>query len=297
VLAYHANGRGGGGALTGGTGTVVQTYLTDEFGVPTVVQGGVGMSQPFLFTGEPYDDETNLLHLRARFYDPGMGRFLTRDPVSGALAAPPTLNRFVYAGNNPASLADPSGFSGWFPRPPSPVEEWLNNKVCTDPLSSLFCFLFGVRPQPGPGGTLSLGLDPLGNKPMEFGGDDAVSGGGAAAQRRWSSRRVREAAQDLEAGATQAYVRTREEAEELLLGVYHGHGYRNTTGLPGEFIDSQFGSKAGTYQWHDIVSPEGILDKHASQNPHSTMRHLEVWTNEGSIVRIFWGDTLTHMGP
>jgi RHS repeat-associated protein len=172
VLAYHANGRGGVVGLTDATRAVVQTYITDEYGVPTVQQGTVGTAQPFLFTGEPYDDETNLLHLRARFYDPGTGRFLTRDPFFGGLAAPPTLNRFVYAGNNPASLADPSGFSGWFPRPPSPFEEWLDNKVCTDPLSSLFCFLFGVRPQPGPGGTLGMGLDPLGNKPMEFGGDD-----------------------------------------------------------------------------------------------------------------------------
>ena len=109
LLVYHANGRGSIVSLTDGSGTVTQTYLTDEFGVPTVIDGTVGFSQPFLFTGEPYDDETNLLYLRARYYHPELGRFISRDDFAGRSRDPLSLNRFIYTGNNPTSWADPSG--------------------------------------------------------------------------------------------------------------------------------------------------------------------------------------------
>jgi RHS repeat-associated protein len=77
-----------------------------------VLQGSIGTSQPFLFTGEPYDDETNLLYLRSRYDDPAIGRFLQRDRMGGLLAAPLSLNRYIYVSNNPASLTDPSGYTG-----------------------------------------------------------------------------------------------------------------------------------------------------------------------------------------
>jgi len=96
TVAYHANGHGGIVGLTNASKLVVQTYLTDEFGVTTVQQGDVGLSQPFLFTGEPYDDETNLLFLRAKFNHPEMGRFLSRDRADirgchGSHACPASL--------------------------------------------------------------------------------------------------------------------------------------------------------------------------------------------------------------
>ncbi len=37
----------------------------------------------FLFTGEQRDCETGLYYLRARYYDPAIGRFLTQDPLTG----------------------------------------------------------------------------------------------------------------------------------------------------------------------------------------------------------------------
>jgi len=53
-----------------------------------------------------------LLYLRARWYDPATGRFLTRDPFPGLAALPQTQHPYVYVGNNPVNLVDPSGRYG-----------------------------------------------------------------------------------------------------------------------------------------------------------------------------------------
>jgi RHS repeat-associated protein len=107
IAAYHTDGLGSVRAITDGTGSVVQTYQTDEFGIPTLSQGTSG--QPFGYTGEQRDPESGLLYLRARSYDPTTGRFQQRDPTAGDAAASQSLNRFIYVGNNPARMTDPSG--------------------------------------------------------------------------------------------------------------------------------------------------------------------------------------------
>ena len=55
----------------------------------------------FAFQGEQRD-QTGLYYLRARYYDPGTGRFLTRDPIG--LAGGQT-NLCAYVGNNPVHLS------------------------------------------------------------------------------------------------------------------------------------------------------------------------------------------------
>jgi outer membrane protein assembly factor BamB len=54
----------------------------------------------------------DLLYLRARWYDPATGRFLTRDPFPGLASLPQTQHAYVYVGNNPVNLTDPSGRYG-----------------------------------------------------------------------------------------------------------------------------------------------------------------------------------------
>ena len=60
------------------------------------------------YTGE-WTDPTNLVYLRARYYDPATGRFLSKDPVRGLLALPQTINPYLYVVNNPVNLTDPAG--------------------------------------------------------------------------------------------------------------------------------------------------------------------------------------------
>lgn len=68
--------------------------------------------QPFKFTGEMDDQEytdTDYIYLRARYYDPIIGRFISRDSYAGSIATPLSLNRHTYVENNPVNLVDPSG--------------------------------------------------------------------------------------------------------------------------------------------------------------------------------------------
>ena len=55
---------------------------------------------PFGYCGEYFDDETGLIYLRNRYYDPSIGRFITEDPIRDG------ENWYVYAGNNPVSFVD-----------------------------------------------------------------------------------------------------------------------------------------------------------------------------------------------
>ena len=62
-----------------------------------------------LFAGESRDPVTGLDFLRARYYDAATGRFVSADPFPGLLDLPVSLNKYVYAGQDPVNNTDPSG--------------------------------------------------------------------------------------------------------------------------------------------------------------------------------------------
>ena len=97
-----------------------------------------------LFTGEQFDAKARLsqglYYLRARYYDPSIGRFLSRDDIPGTAINPQTQNRYPYVLNNPANLLDPSGLCVFGLPCPDPVEDaiecTLNRVDCLrDPLA------------------------------------------------------------------------------------------------------------------------------------------------------------------
>ena len=49
------------------------------------------------------------LLLRARYYDPVIGRFISPDSIVQSPGDPQTLNRYSYCRNNPQRYTDPSG--------------------------------------------------------------------------------------------------------------------------------------------------------------------------------------------
>ena len=57
------------------------------------------------YCGQYYDFETGNYYMRARYYNPHTGRFITEDPIKDG------LNWYAYCGNNPVNLVDPSGLS------------------------------------------------------------------------------------------------------------------------------------------------------------------------------------------
>ena len=67
-----------------------------------------GTTDTFGFAGEQLDT-TGLLHLRARQYNPGLGRFTTLDPVQPGAPGTTGYNLYTYSANNPTTFTDPSG--------------------------------------------------------------------------------------------------------------------------------------------------------------------------------------------
>lgn len=86
-------------------GAVVQRIDYDAFG-QRLADSNPGL-QPFGFAGGLTDADTGLVAFGARSYDPGLGRFTTRDPVGFAGG----LNHYAYVGGDPVNLIDPSGLS------------------------------------------------------------------------------------------------------------------------------------------------------------------------------------------
>ena len=59
----------------------------------------------------PLEHPSELWHLiRARYYEPSTGRFITQDPFKGNPNDPASLNLYVYCKNNPLKYTDPSGY-------------------------------------------------------------------------------------------------------------------------------------------------------------------------------------------
>jgi len=94
-------------ALTDASGNVTDTWAYDAFG-NQVSRTGTSVN-PFRYTGEYFDDAIGLQYNRARWYDASVGRFVSIDIIDGSLVNPVTLNKYVYAGSDPANNVDPDG--------------------------------------------------------------------------------------------------------------------------------------------------------------------------------------------
>ncbi len=63
----------------------------------------------FGYAGQQTDRLTGLQDLRARWYSPRLGRFLSRDPLLHGAPGSQGFNRYAYVANNPTNGTDPSG--------------------------------------------------------------------------------------------------------------------------------------------------------------------------------------------
>ncbi|MBL0387379.1 RHS repeat protein [Tumebacillus sp. ITR2] len=93
--------------LRDSSGNLLNHYSYDAWGLPTQSTGDV--KNPLQYSSEFWDNTAGLQFLRARWYDPAQGRFISEDSEHGALTNPQTLNRYVYALNNPLVASDSSG--------------------------------------------------------------------------------------------------------------------------------------------------------------------------------------------
>ena len=101
---YTKSYRGDVTAVT--TGDTKTEYFYDAFGNKQTDTDT--STNPFEYCGEYFDDETGLIYLRNRYYDPTIGRFITEDPARDG------ENWYVYAGNNPVNFVDADGLADRF---------------------------------------------------------------------------------------------------------------------------------------------------------------------------------------
>jgi RHS repeat-associated protein len=104
TIWYHHDQLGSVRLLTDSAGAPCATYTFDPYGNIAGTTPTEQVTNPFQFAGEYRDAESGLYYLRARYYDPGTGQFLSRDPLVATTREP-----YAYVGDNPLNLTDPSG--------------------------------------------------------------------------------------------------------------------------------------------------------------------------------------------
>lgn len=117
---YHIDVMGSVAAITDAAGSAVCSYAYDPFGAHADCGA---IPNRIRFAGREFDAESGLYYLRARYYDPAVGRFIGADPLdlagmilgaqdggeNGGRGSPQHLNAYSYAANNPLGVRDPMG--------------------------------------------------------------------------------------------------------------------------------------------------------------------------------------------
>ena len=102
-------------AVTDDSGRLLARYHYGPFGEQRVAEGEEGAAGTLGYCGTLgiREESGGLLDMRARLYDPALGRFLSPDPWPATLPEPVTLNRYLYALGDPISHVDPYGLFCW----------------------------------------------------------------------------------------------------------------------------------------------------------------------------------------
>jgi RHS repeat-associated protein len=92
------------------TGTLAKSRQYDAWGGFRNGTAPAAGEAKVAYTGHQYDPETGWVYAKARYYDSGLGVFLSRDSYEGEIEEAPSLHRFMYARDNPLSYWDPEGY-------------------------------------------------------------------------------------------------------------------------------------------------------------------------------------------
>ena len=74
--------------------------------------GPNSVTNPFQYEGGYFESSTGLVKFGTRYYNPQLGRWTQQDLVAGSLGNPDSLNRYLYAGDDPVNMTDPRGKQG-----------------------------------------------------------------------------------------------------------------------------------------------------------------------------------------
>ncbi|WP_407290129.1 RHS repeat domain-containing protein [Xanthomonas campestris] len=107
IKFQHTDALGSPIAVTDTAGQVVERTDYQPYGSPIgKTVDGIG------YTGHAMDGLTGLTYMQQRYYDQGLGRFLSVDPVAADSVLASNFNRYWYANNNPYRFTDPDGRDG-----------------------------------------------------------------------------------------------------------------------------------------------------------------------------------------
>jgi RHS repeat-associated protein len=103
--SYLYDGKGNVTAILDDSQNVVSSYRYDVFG--NIIEK-LRLDQPFKFSTKRHDESTGLSYYGYRFYNPAIGRWITRDPLGEAGG----INLYGFVGNNPINRVDLLGLWG-----------------------------------------------------------------------------------------------------------------------------------------------------------------------------------------
>ncbi|MCA9192049.1 MAG: putative Ig domain-containing protein [Planctomycetales bacterium] len=101
------DGLGSARVVADANSTILNRYVYDAFG--RILHQDGSATNNYLFAGQQRDFSLGLDYLRARYYDPTLGRFISTDPLRGLFANSNALPAYTYVGNNPVNRIDPTG--------------------------------------------------------------------------------------------------------------------------------------------------------------------------------------------
>jgi RHS repeat-associated protein len=106
-LYFMADGHGSTRLLTDSSGAVQNAFAYDGYG--SLVASNAVPQTVYLYSGERFDADLRQYYLRARYYNPTVGRFGAMDQIDGTPNDPLSLHKYAYCQNNPVNGIDPSG--------------------------------------------------------------------------------------------------------------------------------------------------------------------------------------------
>ena len=101
---YHQDEQLNTALITNRNGEIKNQYQYDAFG--NGLEAVEELPNRIRYTGQQYDQQTEQYYLRARYYNPIVGRFMQEDVYQGD-----GLNLYAYCQNNPVMYYDPSGYT------------------------------------------------------------------------------------------------------------------------------------------------------------------------------------------
>ncbi len=140
ITFVHQDVLGSAVLLTNQAGEIVQQYEYDPFGQILSMSGTA--ETDYLFTGQEWDAESELYYYNARYYNPRLGRFISRDSVLGRDGDALSRNGYIYVKNNPLKYVDPSGNDA-----KKAQKKWWQNQTFNDTLNVLdntFSFILDI---------------------------------------------------------------------------------------------------------------------------------------------------------